>query len=233
MSNSALTWAWLQSLKPAPKLVLLCLADHADKGGYCWPSLMRLAELTGLDRSTVTRNLSTLVDFGLIERDRSAGGQGKSTRYRLMEQMQDAPVKQLQSAPVEQAQSATVADHKNRCDRSQNRCDRSQEQVRYAPRTIRNPQEPPERAQKRRARTLSKDFSLTVEMQAWAREKFPDIDHQKETEKFIDHARANNRKQVDWQAAWRNWIRKADEFSKQRQTKQPPADRTIPAGEYF
>ena len=67
MSNEALDWAWSQNLKSAPKLVLLCLADHADDAWNCWPSLRRLASLTGLDRSTITRNISGLTELGLIE----------------------------------------------------------------------------------------------------------------------------------------------------------------------
>jgi hypothetical protein len=29
---------------------------------------------------------------------------------------------------------------------------------------------------------------------------------QSELARFVDHARANNRKQADWHAAWRNWV---------------------------
>ena len=35
-----------------------------------------------------------------------------------------------------------------------------------------------------------------------------------ETEKFIDYAKANEKKFIDWVAAWRNWMRKALEIWK-------------------
>jgi hypothetical protein len=60
MSNCALSWAWAQSVSSTEKLVLLCLADHADQAGRCWPSLTRIQERTGLARSTVAKVLDQL-----------------------------------------------------------------------------------------------------------------------------------------------------------------------------
>jgi predicted transcriptional regulator len=64
------------------KLVILALAERADDGGTCWPSLTHLAEMTGLVRSTVALALIGLEDTRPIVRDR--GGSAKSTRYRLL-----------------------------------------------------------------------------------------------------------------------------------------------------
>jgi hypothetical protein len=125
MSVSAITWAWSQFLPATAKLVLLALADHADDEGRCWPSLGRLEMMTGLNRSTITRALSTL-DSALISRDRSDGGVGHSTRYQLH---------------LEQVQSATVAQG-NGCTAHQNSCTAHLKQVHSAPRTIIEPSEP-------------------------------------------------------------------------------------------
>ncbi len=76
MSNAVLRWAWSQSLKPSSKLVLLALAEHADKKGECWPSRSRLEELTGLDVSTIKRSLREISDCGLIKR---TAGNGRTT----------------------------------------------------------------------------------------------------------------------------------------------------------
>jgi DNA-binding transcriptional MocR family regulator len=55
---------------PAAKLVLLALADRADKEtGQCWPSLARIAEDTELSVTTVKRRLNKLEERGLIRRD--------------------------------------------------------------------------------------------------------------------------------------------------------------------
>ena len=54
---------------------------------------------------------------------------------------------------------------------------------------------------------LSKTWSLSdadaafARKQGWAEEKI-----KLEAHRFFDHAQANNRRQADWPAAWRNWV---------------------------
>jgi hypothetical protein len=43
---------------------------------------------------------------------------------------------------------------------------------------------------------------------------------QEQIEQFCDHARATGRKLIDWEAGWRNWIRKYHEFH--RSSPRPP-----------
>jgi DNA-binding transcriptional regulator YhcF (GntR family) len=88
MSIAAIRWAWDQRVCASVKLVLLALADHADKSGHCWPSLARLQARTGLARSTVADALRKLEDAELIERDRSAGGSTHATKYQLQQSAQ-------------------------------------------------------------------------------------------------------------------------------------------------
>ena len=81
MSREARDWAWrCRGLTPALRCIVLALAEHADEEGRCWPSLTRLAELTEVDRRTVTRGLAELEDRGLTVRERH--GQ-QSTTYTL------------------------------------------------------------------------------------------------------------------------------------------------------
>ncbi|HPE80103.1 MAG TPA: helix-turn-helix domain-containing protein [Gammaproteobacteria bacterium] len=110
MSNDALRWAWAQPLNHAAKLVLLCLADHADDSGTCWPSLSRIAAMTGLDQSTVKRKIRALEHDGLVNRSRSIGGAGHSTRYQVQTEKQAhcAPVKQARNAPDEEDNRCTL-----------------------------------------------------------------------------------------------------------------------------
>lgn len=54
---------------PAAKLLLLALADRADKEtGQCWPSLARLAEDTEMSAATIKRRLIQLEERGFIIR---------------------------------------------------------------------------------------------------------------------------------------------------------------------
>lgn len=82
-----------------------------------------------------------------------------------------------------------------------------------------------ERARTPRASRLPEDFTVTPEMVAWARANVPHVDGRRETEKFVDHWRSASgaaARKTDWVAAWRNWMRKADE--------RPTAVRRLPNG---
>jgi hypothetical protein len=51
-------------------------------------------------------------------------------------------------------------------------------------------------------------------MVAWAREHVPNVNGRRETAKFVDYwlaATGQNSIKSNWVAAWRNWMRKADE----------------------
>lgn len=100
MSNEALKWAWKQATSPTEKLVLVALADRAsDNDMSCYPSLTRMQEDTGLNRTTVWRSIDKLVRLGLIER---SGKRRGATLYRLKVGAQGTyqeGIKQVQGAP--------------------------------------------------------------------------------------------------------------------------------------
>ncbi len=57
----------LKGLHPTDKLVLLHLAEHADKEtGECWPGFGRLADFTGLTRRTVIYSINRLEKLEVI-----------------------------------------------------------------------------------------------------------------------------------------------------------------------
>src|ERR1017187_10185244 len=57
----------LKGLSPTDKLVLLHLAEHADKDtGECWPGFGRLADFTGLTRRTVIYSINRLEELEFI-----------------------------------------------------------------------------------------------------------------------------------------------------------------------
>jgi hypothetical protein len=94
MGARFLTWARTAPLVREPhapvvaqRVVLLLLADNADRNGIAWPSVARMAETAGLSRSTVKYAITALIDAGLIvpEVGRSRGGPGNTTRWRLLQ----------------------------------------------------------------------------------------------------------------------------------------------------
>lgn len=68
----------------------------------------------------------------------------------------------------------------------------------------------------RRSRRCPKDFKITPKLLTWAQAKtmLDDATINRETEKFRDWEFKVAKS--DWTAAWRNWIRKADEYLQQR-----------------
>lgn len=82
LSFKSTTQAWSHSgLKPLQRLVLLCLANHANEADECWPSLDTLAKETGISRRYVVELVHELASLGLVsmsKRKRSA-----TTLYRL------------------------------------------------------------------------------------------------------------------------------------------------------
>ncbi|WP_419616153.1 helix-turn-helix domain-containing protein, partial [Thiolapillus sp.] len=61
MSILARDWAYSQALAAPAKPVLVALAEHVSgEGRACWPSVSRLARMTGYAERTVRRALRAL-----------------------------------------------------------------------------------------------------------------------------------------------------------------------------
>ncbi len=100
MSRRATDWAWKTSVKGTELLVLLALADYADKStAQCHPSLPQIAEKTGLGTSTIRRSLRSLEAGGAIKTDVSTGGRHSRSGYTLLLETQP------QRAGIEQSVS--------------------------------------------------------------------------------------------------------------------------------
>lgn len=69
------------------------------------------------------------------------------------------------------------------------------------------------------AKRAPKDFAITMEMYAWAESECQMLadEVQQETEIFKDHEFAKPRK--DWQAVWRNWMRRAAKWRNDEKAK--------------
>lgn len=76
--------------------------------------------------------------------------------------------------------------------------------------------EPKKKTTPKRGSQISTDFSITPSMRSWAIGKNIKSNLESETEKFIDHWTAKGETKKDWVAAWRLWIRNADEYRERR-----------------
>jgi DNA-binding transcriptional MocR family regulator len=77
--------AAVEGISQVDRLVAAVLAAHANTQGEAWPSLQRLALMTGLARRTVQRSLQRLDDRHVISIERGGGrmpgGRPKPSRY--------------------------------------------------------------------------------------------------------------------------------------------------------
>jgi hypothetical protein len=86
MSWQATAWAMRQTTGAARrKLLLLALANYADKDGICWPSQVTLARDTEQSVDTVQRQLDVLEGLKILQRERmpKRRGQWQGYRYKL------------------------------------------------------------------------------------------------------------------------------------------------------
>jgi hypothetical protein len=67
----------------------------------------------------------------------------------------------------------------------------------------------PASRERRSLTRVPEPFVVTDRMRLWAAAETPTVDVDDQTASFIDHARAQDRRVKDWEAAWRNWLRKA------------------------
>jgi hypothetical protein len=94
MSWQAIAWAIRQTTGAArSKLLLLALANYADKNGVCWPSQETLARDTEQSVDTVRRQLNVLEKLKHIQRERmpKRRGQWQGHRYKLPLQTDPPP----------------------------------------------------------------------------------------------------------------------------------------------
>src|ERR1051325_4174443 len=72
--------------------VLHMISMHADRSGFAWPSLSRIAVIAGIRRNHVSRAIARLERLGLLRRERRArpGGGWHNTHYRVVFEVSDS-----------------------------------------------------------------------------------------------------------------------------------------------
>jgi len=81
MSFRAVADALELDLPASSKLILCVLASHANEEGLCFPSIGRIAWITGFTTRQVQRVVRALTDAGIIEVVKPGGGRGHTPVY--------------------------------------------------------------------------------------------------------------------------------------------------------
>lgn len=82
-----------------------------------------------------------------------------------------------------------------------------------------NPTEPtkPNRESGARKKAIDEGWKPSEQLIDWAIAEYPDLDIILETKKFKDHFAANGKPMKNWEAAWRNWLRRCADFAPRQQ----------------
>ncbi len=59
-------------------------------------------------------------------------------------------------------------------------------------------------------------FLMTADMLAWAKDKAPAVNLDRETERFCDYWTGTGKAMADWPSTWRNWMRRAQDDLERR-----------------
>lgn len=182
MSIEALNWALNYKLdKPALKAVLIGIANHANPQGEAWPSKQRLALYTGYSERQVQRAIQDLVALGLIDvRERN----GLSNVFLIKPMMGGGDmVSPGGRQGVSGGETGCLPNHK---EPSQTTLSKTQ-----------------------RATRLPKDWQPSPALLQWAQSNHPHIEVDHEAAQFRDYWLASGGTKLDWDAAFRTWIRRA------------------------
>jgi hypothetical protein len=189
--------------------MMLAIADFADDDGNAYPSVTTLALKCRTTPRNANRILAALRDSGELEVRINEGPKG-TNRYRVVFDRM-TPASPLTRTTPRHAASAPLTPASSPPDAHVLKplTPTSDEPSLNHQRTTK---EPSEGGASRRSRRCPSSFTVTEDLNDWAREKHPRVDLRAETAKFRDHE--FEKPKFDWPAAWRNWIRKADEFDR-------------------
>lgn len=73
MSTIIMSKCWPLKMPPAPKSVLISLADNANDQGHCWPAITTICQRTCFKRTAVINAIKWLEDHGAISVDHTTG----------------------------------------------------------------------------------------------------------------------------------------------------------------
>lgn len=208
------------------KLTLLALADWADdRGDKIYPSMSTIAAKVCCSEVQTRRTVHSLIERGLVAvvGNEHGGKPGSSRQYRInLERLtalaSDSPTALASERGINGRRLSPMRVEVSRT-RSETALASETLSV-IEPSVIREVHKgngnasPKLKRQRSHATALPDSIEVTERMAQWAIEQgVPEGRVMPETEKFLDHFRGNGKRQKDWIATWRNWMRKAVEYA--------------------
>lgn len=204
--------AWEMMLgDPTRKLVLMCLADHANEDDRtCWPAINTIARKCEVTRVTVQRHIKALERDGHISRRARTGD---STLYFILPEHASEHERTAMNRGGYQNDTRIMGDTGGYHSSDTGGVSP------MIPKPSLNHQEPEEKKARKRAVRLPADW---IPPKDWI--EFANLhglsrqDAYREGEKLRDWSLSSAKgAKLDWEATWRNWIRRVVEEKGNRQ----------------
>ena len=173
------------------KLVLLAIADHQGEQG-AWPSLATLAKMTGASERSVQRDISELEKLGEL----------RVTRYASPTKSRNKT--NLYYVTLDDTTDCQVVNHdttNQAHDTTKSADDMTTGVVQTLNRNLKETEG--KKGSYKPSQKLVNELS----------EKYPGLDLKECWESMMDYCQANGKSYKDWDAAYRNWVRKEWQWS--------------------
>lgn len=230
MSVQATSWVWSYSQSEGnARLVLLAIADGANReGNHSCQSISTIAEMCRLSQRTVHRKILELVELGEIQKVGTSGQYGTQV-YDLTTLSPCQIVTPDKSGDTlcqnEHHAMTPLADNPINPNIAKAIYPREGEQSSHAPK-------------KKQASSLPEGWmpdqtvidQIRRELAQAGRNINFEMEHRKFTDYFQSVSGAKGRKK-DWNAAWRNWMRRAGDFAPRNRDEYKPGYQK--RGEYY
>lgn len=168
--------------------VLVCLCEHANKDTLlCWPSHIRIKEVTKMGGDAVNRALKCLEQNHFITKQRTQ----TANRYLInVDKLQDLTI----SIPDIDSQ-----DPRYRLSGSGALIVRDEPVIKPVKEPVKNPCT--------RAHVIPDDFSITQDMRDWFNQENINLNIEEETREFVEYWNDAKGKKKNWLLTWKNRMR--------------------------
>lgn len=225
----------ISTLHPHERLILFVLLQRTTAGTLTirpqhTPSFTALVRETGLGRGTLAKYLNQLEDSGWLRRDRPTTRAALRVRSKTnyVIQLPESLVRELNRYGSRTSPDTELVDEESQVGTSTGagpvrEPDGSSSGAEHNSETTSKPSSTKKvtggsggRSRSERATVIPGDFEITDQMRGEAPEKYPLVDIEYETEQLRDYYAATRKRYVDWNAVWRQWMRRAQKQASER-----------------
>jgi DNA-binding transcriptional ArsR family regulator len=204
VSIEAVSWALKQNVPPPEKLVLVSLADHHNRAtGLCIPGQASVGEQTCMSVRTVQRHLKSLEARGLIVRKARfrPEGRGRTSDSYILQGDNLTPISESKGDKSGRTNTTNQDD---------------QHDTVVVAITGREPEENRKIVSPRSRKTsVPESWTPATNIIQELQDRYPKIGVTEQVDMFLDYHRSKGSKFVDWDAAFRNWVRNAEKYRQQ------------------